>query len=137
MDEALAAASKLLASRERTRRGLIVELERRGFSAEVSESAVARLAEAGAVDDERAATSRARVLADRGAGDALIRADLESRGVEPGVIQAAIEEVEPERERAGALVARRGAGPATARYLARKGFGDDAIQVALPNDVAE
>ena len=44
---------------------------------------------------------------------------------------------EPERVRAARLCARRGAGPQDARYLARKGFSDDAIETSCAEAVAE
>ena len=44
---------------------------------------------------------------------------------------------EPERERAQRLIAARGAGPATARELARRGFGEDAVEQALGPVVAD
>ena len=37
----------------------------------------------------------------------------------------------PETERAGPLIARRGTGPRTARYLAGRGFGEEAVEAAL------
>jgi N-acetyl-gamma-glutamyl-phosphate reductase len=37
-------------------------------------------------------------------------------------------------ERAGRIVAVRGRGPATARWLARRGFGLDAVEAALGSD---
>jgi len=45
--------------------------------------------------------------------------------------EAALLELEPEAERARRLVERRGPGPRTARYLAAKGFGEDALEAAL------
>jgi len=95
------------------------------------------LTNAGAVDDERFARSRARALANRGAGDSLVRHDLETRGIAAEAVEAAIESLEPEHVRAARLCARRGAGPKTARYLARKGFSDDAIETSCAEAVAE
>ncbi len=89
---------------------------------------IARLTDAGAVDDERFARSRAQALAERGAGDLLVRHDLEARGIAAEAVEAAIASLEPENVRAARICARRGAGPKTARYLARKGFSDDAIE---------
>jgi hypothetical protein len=47
------------------------------------------------------------------------------------VIEDAVAALEPESERAGPLIARRGTGPRTARYLAGRGFGEDSVEAAL------
>ena len=73
----------------------------------------------------------------RGAGDSLVRHDLETRGIAADVVEAAIESLEPEHVRAARLCARRGAGPKTARYLARKGFSEDAIETSCSEAIAE
>jgi SOS response regulatory protein OraA/RecX len=88
---------------------------------------VEELRHAGLVDDTRYAEERARVLAERGKGDAAIRFELERAGVDTAAIEAALGGLEPERERAAALVARRGASPATARLLASRGFGEEVV----------
>jgi len=98
---------------------------------------VARLAGAGAVDDLRFARSRAGALAARGAGDALIRHDLVGRGVDPEAIEMALEELEPEVERARQIVTKLGVGRRTARRLARKGFSEDVIESLCEEAVAE
>ena len=50
-------------------------------------------------------------------------------------IEAALEALEPERERAARIAARRGPGPKTARYLASRGFGEEAVEdVVAVND---
>ena len=98
---------------------------------------IERLTEAGAVDDGRFARTRAEVLADRGAGDLLVRHDLETRGIASATIAAAIESLEPERARAARICARRGAGPKTARYLARKGFSEESIETSCAEGIAE
>jgi SOS response regulatory protein OraA/RecX len=83
------------------------------------------------VDDRRFALGRAQALAARGSGDALIRADLEARGIASENLAAALEALEPETERAAAIVSRRGPGLKTARYLGARGFGDDAVRAAV------
>jgi SOS response regulatory protein OraA/RecX len=95
------------------------------------------LGSAGYLDDARFAASRAASLADRDSGDALIRDDLESRGIEAETIEMTLAALTPEPERARAIVARRGPGPATARRLASRGFSDDAVELALGHDVAQ
>jgi regulatory protein len=108
-----------------------------GVAPSVREETVSRLADAGAVDDLRFARSRAGALAARGAGDALIRHDLVGRGVDREQIETALDGLEPEVERARRLVTKLGAGPRTARRLARKGFSEDVIESACEEPVAE
>jgi regulatory protein len=135
--EALAKAARLLARRDLSERGLRDELARRRVPPSARHETVARLVEAGAVDDERLARRRAEILAARGSGDALIRADLEARGVEPERVEAAVEGLAPESARARKIVSVRGSGPQTARFLARRGFDEDAVETALARFVAE
>ena len=98
---------------------------------------VERLNDSGAVDDARFAQQRARSLSERNAGDLLIQHDLSRRGVSAENVEAAIEALEPEAVRAARVVERRGAGAKTARYLAGKGFSQDAIESACAEAVAE
>ena len=134
--EALAQASRLLTRRDLSERGLSAELERRGVAPSARRQTVSRLIAAGAVDDKRSANRRAEVLAARGGGDLLIRADLKARGYSAEIVDDAVEGLPSERERARVVVAQRGAGPAAARYLARKGFAEDVIEAALSGSVA-
>ena len=90
-------------------RSLRERLQRAGVTADDAEAVVEELRHAGLVDDGRFAEERARVLAERGKGDAAIRFELERAGVGPAEIEAALAGLDPERERAAALVARRGA----------------------------
>lgn len=87
----------------------------------------------GYVNDERVALGRARVLAERGSGDALIRDDLERRGITGDAIEAALASLEPEDVRAALIASARGSSVKTARYLAARGFGEDAVSAALPS----
>jgi SOS response regulatory protein OraA/RecX len=135
--EALTQATRLLTRRDLSVRGLSAELERRGVAPSARRQTVARLVSAGAVDDKRSASRRAEILAARGAGDLLIRADLEARGYAAEVVAEAVDALAPEDERARTIVAKRGAGPGTARYLARKGFGEDVVEAALDGSVAQ
>ena len=80
------------------------------------------------MDDERFARSRAEQLAARGSGDALIRHDLEGRGIAAEHVETALDALEPERERAARLAEQRGRSVKTARYLASRGFGADALE---------
>jgi regulatory protein len=125
--EALAVATRALARREHSQRSLRERLLRAGVSVGDAEAVVAELQQTGLVDDARFAEERARVLAGTGKGDAAIRFDLERAGVAPDELEAALGTLDPERERAAALVARRGASPATARLLAGRGFDEEVV----------
>ena len=92
---------------------------------------VARLREAGYVDDTRVALERAGILAGRGLGDAAIRVDLQRRGVPGDVVEEALASLEPEPARASRLARSLGGGQRAARGLARKGFEPDAIAAAV------
>ena len=70
---------------------------------------------------------RAEALAARGYGDEAIRHRLQAEGLP----EEAVGELEPETERARPLIERRGPGPRTARYLASRGFGEEALEAAL------
>ena len=83
------------------------------------------------VDDRRYAESRATSLAERGAGNERIRHELTFAGIDSDVAEAAIELLAPEAERADRIVARRGASPKTARYLAGKGFSEDVVHAVV------
>jgi regulatory protein len=126
-DDALAVATQALARREHSRRSLRERLLRSRVSADEADEVVEELLRLGLLDDERFAGERARVLADRGKGDAAIRLELDREGVDDAGIEAALAALDPERERAARLVARRGATPATARLLASRGFDEDVI----------
>ena len=102
-------------------------LRARGFGEIERDEAIDALVRTGIVDDARFAESRARTLAGRGAGDALIRHTLAGAGVETEIVDAALATVEPEDERARTIVRQRGPGAKTARYLAGKGFADEVV----------
>jgi SOS response regulatory protein OraA/RecX len=134
--EALAVAVRTLKHGDRSRAELAERLDaRRVLPAERGE-VLETLERAGYVDDARAAGLRAGVLAERGHGDEAVRHDLLSRGFGEADTETAIAALEPERERVRPLVARRGASLATARWLARRGFGEDSIEAAIPGIVA-
>jgi SOS response regulatory protein OraA/RecX len=128
--EALTRAAGALRRRDLPERALDARLERAGFRGEEREAALGALVRAGLVDDARFAHTRAALLAERGRGDAAIAWELERHGVAPELVEAALAALEPERERAFALAARHGPSPATARLLARRGFGEEAVEAA-------
>jgi regulatory protein len=134
--EALETATRALRHRDRSRSALRARLRDAGIAPAACEDALDTLASAGIVDDDRFAVARANALAGRGSGDALIRADLTAAGVPDDIAAAALAALEPEHERAAGLVAARGESVATARWLARRGFGSDTIEAALPRLVA-
>ena len=125
--EALAVAIRALARREHSRRSLRERLLRAQVTPDDADQVVAELQRLGLLDDGRYARERARVLAERGKGDVAIRSDLDNAGVDAAQIEAALADLDPERERAGRLVGRRGATPATARLLASRGFDEDIV----------
>lgn len=135
--EALAVATRALSHRDLSRARLEERLAQRGVRDAPAAEAVEALARAGYVDDERVAHRRAESLAARGMGDAAIRWDLERQGVAEAIAVAALASLEPEPERARSVVAARGASLATARYLARKGFSDESVEVAVGSGVAD
>jgi regulatory protein len=134
--EALEVATRALRHRDRSQEALLTRLRAAGIAPAACEDALETLARAGIVDEDRFAHARATALAERGSGDALIKADLDSAGVPTEVVDAAVGALEPERDRATALAAARGESVATARWLARRGFASESIEAALPSLVA-
>jgi regulatory protein len=130
-------ATRALQHRDRSRRDLEERLARAGIDEDRRNDALETLERVGYVDDGRFAGARAGALAGRGYGDEWIRHDLGEHGVAAEAVAAAIESLVPESERAAALVERLGRTPKTGAHLARKGFGQDALETALGIDVAE
>jgi len=125
--EAMSSAARALVRRDLSERELSERLARSRVAPGVRGEVVARLAVAGAIDDERVARTRAEQLAERDSGDALIRHDLAGRGIAKELIEAALADLEPEHARAARVLRERGSSLKTARYLARKGFSEDSI----------
>jgi SOS response regulatory protein OraA/RecX len=132
--DALELATRALARRDFSERGLRERLRRAGVVDAEQDEALAALQRAGVLDDARFAQSRAQTLAQRGKGDAAIRFDLGRQGVSNEATEEAVALLEPERTRAERVVAQRGEGVATARLLARRGFGDEAVEAAVARD---
>jgi SOS response regulatory protein OraA/RecX len=126
--DAVETALRALRFRDRTTAELDARLEQRGVGEAEREKALETLERIGYVDDERFARSRAERLAVRGSGDALIRDDLERRGVAAETVESVLAGIEPERERVARIVLQRGPGVKTARYLAARGFGEEAVE---------
>jgi regulatory protein len=135
--EAMARAANVLRRRDVSAKELDARLTRAHVDPMTRADVVTRLDEVGAIDDDRFAGRRAQALAERGAGNELIRHDLSGRGIDVESIEAAVSLLEPEPARAARVAEKRGRSPKTARYLAGKGFSEDAIESALEQAVAE
>ena len=109
-------ALRALRAADRSRAELDARLERQGFDETDRAEALDDLERLGYLDDERTALLRAQRLAQRGYGDAYIRADLNRRGLPADEALAALT---PEPERAEALAEK---GPA---WLSRRGFAQE------------
>ena len=134
--KALGVATTALRYRDHSRRSLEERLAGRGVAPAAGEAALAALERAGLVDDGRVASARAGTLASRGYGDAAIRFDLERRGIAGELVEAALGGLDPEPERARALVAKGGGGPAAARRLAARGFDPGVLEDVLGSPFA-
>jgi regulatory protein len=134
MEDALAAATRALARRDYSERGLRERLVRARVEAGALEQTIDELRGVGLLDDERFAGRRAKALAERGKGDAAIRFDLRRQGVDAELVEDALAGLEPERERAARIVSRRGGGPKTARLLASRGFDREAVEAAVAQE---
>jgi regulatory protein len=124
-------AARALQHRDRSRREVDERLAKAGIDEDRRAEALDTLERVGYVDDGRFAKARAAALAGRGYGDEWIRQDLGRHGVEGEATEAAIAELAAERERAAAVIERLGPGPKTAAHLGRKGFGEDALELAV------
>jgi SOS response regulatory protein OraA/RecX len=129
--EALAFAARALRSRDLPHGRVAERLERAAVPPAVVTESLAVLEAAGVVDDSRFAANRAQALAGRGYGDAAISHDLERQGIAGELVAEALKDLEPELARARRIVDQRGPGPRTARYLATRGFGEEALEAAL------
>lgn len=133
---ALSVAAAALSRRDLSAEAVAARLERAGTSARTRRETVETLERVGLLDDARAARGRAAALAARGFGDAAIEADLERRSFARAVRAEAIAALPPEAERLEPILAARGPGPRTGRYVAGRGFGRDAVCRAAGADFA-
>jgi regulatory protein len=127
----LQVAVRALGHRDLSAAGVDARLARAGVGEAEREETLETLRRVGYLDDARFARKRAETLAMRGWGDAGIVADLEQQGVPAELCDEALADLDPERERAVRVVAERGAGARSARYLAGKGFAAESIEAAL------
>jgi len=129
--EALDLAARALARRDRSVVELSDYLARRGVSRPERTQTIARLEDAGYVDDVGFAYRRADSMSARGYGDEAVRFDLERRGIRPDQIDLALSSLPNERERAADIL-RRAPTPFTGvRRLVAKGFSADTIEAAV------
>jgi regulatory protein len=126
-EDATELALRALRHRNRSRHELSQRLQRAGIPADEREATLDRLTEAGLVSDERYAEERARLLAQRGLGDRLIRQDLRRQGVERESVERALAQLAPEDERAVEIFERRGGEARALRYLSGKGFSAEIL----------
>lgn len=126
---------RLLTAAPRTRAQLADALKRRGVPSDASDAVLGRFAEVGLIDDRMFATSwvESRHYG-RGLGRRALAAELDQRGVARDEIQAAVDGLSAETERATALalverkIASTAGQPYSARFrrlvgaLARKGY---------------
>lgn len=127
-------ALRALRFRDRSAAELETRLEQHGVAETERERALEALVRIGYLDDERFARMRAQQLVDRASGNALIRNDLERRGLAADVIARALGALVPERERAERIVERRGRSAKTARYLASRGFEEEALEALVASE---
>jgi regulatory protein len=121
-------ALRALSRRDRPRTSLDARLAVAGVAARDREDVLARAERSGLVDDARFAAARARQLAERGAGNLLVLADLERHGVDEQVAREAVAALEAEVDRVARIVGRRGASARTLRYLASRGFAEESLE---------
>ena len=131
-------AARFLARGPRTDAEVRARLEEMGWSSEATERTLARCRELGWVNDEMLAEDRARALRKRGSGSLKIAAELEGRGVDAGLVEAAVEASrDGASEASWARRALEDAGIAVAptpkawRLLASRGFAEDVVTEVL------
>ena len=121
-------ALRALTRREHSRAALDARLARLGVTDADRREVVERAEGAGLVDDARFADRRAQQLAERGAGDLLVLDDLARQGIREEIARAAAAALEPEAERAARIVETRGVNARTIRFLASRGFSEEALE---------
>ncbi len=127
--EAHELALRSLRVRDRSAHELDERLAAVGAGEDERAAVLESLQRTGLVDDRRFAEDRAASLARRGAGDALVRHELRAAGIALELVEEVLAALEPELDRARAIVERRGEGARTARYLVGKGFAGEVVGV--------
>ncbi len=126
--EALAKATRMLARRPLPRALLEERLEKKGVAPVALEEAVEALEQANYLNDRSYALERARSLAERSYGDAAVHYILEQERVGSELIEDAIASLEPEVERARALLAAAADRRRTHRRLVTRGFSAETLE---------
>jgi regulatory protein len=138
-------ALKLLAGRDFGRRELLARLERKGYPAAVAGTVVDQLASERLLSEARFVSQFIRQHAGRGHGPVRIRLELRERGVDPEVIEAALDDSGEDWVESARLARRRkfGAEPPAGfrerakqtRFLQYRGFSAEQVRAALgPGD---
>jgi regulatory protein len=135
--KALGVAARALRTRDRSATEIAERLARAAVPTSVREEALEALERSGIVDDRRFASNCAAGLAARGWGDAAIRARLEEAGVAEEACAEALAGLEPERDRAAAILKRRGPTAKTLRALVSRGFEPDLVSELVSVVAAE
>jgi regulatory protein len=132
-ERALAVAGQALARRDYSLQALKTRLDAAGVRSAEAERALEALTRTGLIDDGRLAHKLATSLAERGLGDEAILARLEADGIGVEDRRAAVGALEAEERRAR-VVAQRESGrsrPRLLALLARRGFGEQAVEAAM------
>jgi len=134
-------AFRLLAQREHSTDELRRKLKKRGYSVTTIATVVASLDATHSVSDERFAESFVRVRSERGQGPLKIRAELRERGVDDGIVDAAmtatsdfwLEHAQRARTKRFGVEppADRDTWNRQARFLAQRGYPSDLIYRTL------
>jgi len=127
--QALEAATRMLARRPLSRALLEERLDRRGVAPDAREEAIEALERARYLDDRSYALARARALTESGWGDAVIRFRLGSEGVGDELIEEAVDTLPPEVERAGSLASKEDKRERLLAKLKRRGFSFETIEL--------
>jgi regulatory protein len=138
-------AMDFLARREYGQEELVAKLVGGGFEPDIARAAVERLAGEGLQDDRRFAAGLVQSRIGQGKGPVRIRQELEQRGIDAGLIEAALAESGEDWTGLARRVRRRRFGtalppdfPAKARqmrFLQYRGFTAEQVQAAVaPND---
>jgi len=101
---AKAAAARMVGSRALSRRELEKKLQRKGVEEEDARQAADWLQDIGALDDEAYAALLVRHYSRQGYGPAWIRAQLQQKGIDRDLWQAALEEAPPVEETVEAYI---------------------------------
>ncbi len=138
MNDAFAAAVKLLSMRERSRASLSTALARKGFSAAEVDAACERAAALGYLDEARFAAIKLRSLEKRGLSKAALQTRLLGAGVAERTAEATVAERldgQTDLDRARAALARRRelTGKRAAAYLSGRGFDEDILRALVPD----